>query len=135
MAVKESMVYVIDDDESIRKSFSRLFRSANLKVETFSCPDEFLNCPIQTKDACILLDIRMPGTTGFELQQKLSDARISLPVIVVSASDDEQVRETARKLGAMSFFHKPVDDQALLDAILWVIAVASKRKNGYKNGT
>ena len=134
MATKESMVYVIDDDESIRKSFSRLFRSANLNVQTFTSPDEFLTCPIQTKDACILLDIRMPGATGFDLQQKLSDAGILLPVIVVSASDDEQVRETARRLGAMSFFHKPVDDQALLDTILWVISVARKRKNGYKNG-
>lgn len=126
MATKESMVYVIDDDESIRKSFSRLFRSANLKVETFSSPDEFLSCPIQNENACILLDIRMPGTTGFDLQQKLSEAGISLPVIVVSASDDEQVRETARRLGAMSFFHKPVDDQALLDAILWVISGVRK---------
>jgi FixJ family two-component response regulator len=130
MATKESMVYVIDDDESIRKSFSRLFRSANLNVQTFPSPDEFLACPIQAKDACILLDIRMPGATGFDLQQKLSDAGISLPVIVVSASDDAQVRETARRLGAMSFFRKPVDDQALLDAILWTISVASKGKNG-----
>ncbi len=122
MATKESMVYVIDDDESIRKSFSRLFRSANLKVETFSSPDEFLSCPIQNENACILLDIRMPGTTGFDLQQKLTVGGISLPVIVVSASDDIQVRETARRLGAMSFFRKPVDDQALLDAILWVVS-------------
>lgn len=127
MATKESMVYVIDDDESIRKSFSRLFRSANLNVETFPSPDEFLACSIKPKNACILLDIRMPGKTGFDLQQKLSDAGISLPIIVVSASDEIQVRETARRLGAMSFFRKPVDDQALLDAILWVISDAGKR--------
>jgi len=126
MATRESTVYVIDDDESIRKSFQRLFRSANLSVETFPSPDEFLAFPIQPKDACILLDIRMPGTTGFDLQQKLSDVGISLPVIVVSASDDVQVRETAQRLGAVSFFRKPVDDQALLDAILWAISAAAK---------
>ncbi len=126
MAVKGSMVYVIDDDESIRKSFSRLFRSANLNVETFPSPDEFLAYPIQPQNACILLDIRMPGTTGFDLQKKLSEAGILLPVIVVSASDDEQVRDTARRLGAKSFFRKPVDDQALLDAILWVVSGARK---------
>lgn len=126
MATRESTVYVIDDDESIRKSFQRLFRSANLNVETFPSPDEFLAFPIQAKDACILLDIRMPGTTGFDLQQKLSDVGISLPVIVVSASDDVQVRETAQRLGAVSFFRKPVDDQALLDAILWAISAAAK---------
>lgn len=126
MVTKESMVYVIDDDESIRKSFKRLFRSANLNVETFSCPDEFLACPIQHQNACILLDIRMPGATGFDLQQKLLDVGISLPVIVVSANDDIQIRETARRLGAVSFFRKPVDDQALLDAILWVVSGARK---------
>jgi FixJ family two-component response regulator len=126
MATKESMVYVIDDDESIRKSFKRLFRSADLNVQTFSSPDEFLACTLQPQNACILLDIRMPGTTGFDLQQKLSDAGISLPVIVVSASDDEQVRNTARRLGAKSFFRHPVDDQALLDAILWVISGVRK---------
>jgi FixJ family two-component response regulator len=126
MATKESMVYVIDDDESIRKSFSRLFRSANLNVETFPSPDEFLARSIQPQNACILLDIRMPGTTGFDLQQKLSEAGIMLPVIVVSASDDEQVRDTARRLGAKSFFRKPVDDQALLDAILWVVSGVRK---------
>jgi FixJ family two-component response regulator len=126
MAVKESMVYVIDDDESIRKSFSRLFRSAHLNVETFPSPDEFLARPIQPQNACILLDIRMPGTTGFDLQQKLTEAGILLPVIVVSASDDEQVRDTARRLGAKSFFRKPVDDQALLDAILWVVSGARR---------
>jgi FixJ family two-component response regulator len=126
MAVKESMVYVIDDDESVRKSFKRLFRSANLRVETFSSPDEFLPCAIQDENACILLDIRMSGTTGFDLQQKLTEGGISLPVIVVSASDDTQVRETARRLGAVSFFRKPVDDQALLDAILWAISTAAK---------
>ena len=126
MAVKGSMVYVIDDDESIRKSFSRLFRSANLNVETFPSPDEFLARPIQPQNACILLDIRMPGTTGFDLQKKLSEAGILLPVIVVSASDDEHVRDTARRLGAKSFFRKPVDDQALLDAILWVVSGVRK---------
>jgi len=129
MGVKESMVYVIDDDESIRKSFKRLFRSANLNVETFSCPDEFLACSIQHQNACILLDIRMPGATGFDLQQKLSQSQISLPVIVVSASDDIQIRETARRLGAVSFFRKPVDDQALLDVIFWVISSTKKKQS------
>lgn len=132
MAAKQSIVYVIDDDESIRKSFARLFRSANLNVETFPSPDEFLTSQIQSENACILLDLRMPGATGFDLQQRLSATDISLPIIMVSASDDGQVRDTARKLGAVSFFRKPVDDQALLDAVLWAISVASKGKNKEK---
>jgi FixJ family two-component response regulator len=130
MTTKQSMVYVIDDDESIRRSFERLLRSAKLKVETFSSPDNFLNTLIQKENACILMDVRMPGSTGFDLQQRLAALGISVPVIVVSASDDIQIRENARQLGAVSFFRKPVDDQALLDAILWAISGARKKNNG-----
>jgi len=127
MSIKQKIVYVIDDDESIRKSFSRLFRSANFDVETFSSPEEFLSKPIQKENACILMDIRMPGATGFDLQQRLSDLGIVIPVVVVSASDDAQILENARKNGAISFFRKPVDDHALLDAISWAISGSRKQ--------
>lgn len=123
MTVKQYTVYVIDDDESIRKSFSRLFRSANFNVETYSSLDEFLGKPFKKEDACILMDICMPGTTGFDLQRRLAESGTTIPVIVVSASDDHQVRDIARKLGATLFFRKPVDDQAILDAITWAILV------------
>ena len=122
MVKKQSMVYVVDDDESVRTAFARLLRSANLAVETFSSADEFLNKPKQKKHACILVDMRMPGSTGFDLQQALLEYGIPLPVIVISASDDAQIREHARRLGAVAFFRKPVDDQALLDAIWWAIS-------------
>jgi len=114
--------YVIDDDESVRTAFARLLRSADLKVETFSSADEFLSNPKQKENGCILVDMRMPGSTGFDLQQKLVARGIRLPVIVVSASDDAQIREHAWQLGAVSFFRKPVDDQALLDAIWLAIS-------------
>jgi FixJ family two-component response regulator len=126
MSKKQKMVYVIDDDESVRRAFGRLLRSANLGVETFASADEFLNSTRQKEDACILMDIRMPGSTGFSLMEKLAREDSNLPVIVVSASDDMQVREHARGLGAVAFFRKPVDDQALLDAIWWVISGAEK---------
>ena len=126
-AKKQGMVYVIDDDESVRRAFERLLRSANLDVGTFSSAEEFLRNPKQDKDACILIDIRMPGLTGFDLQQKLLSQGIEIPVIVISASDDMQTREHARELGAVVFFRKPVDDQALLDAIWW--AIAGSRRN------
>jgi FixJ family two-component response regulator len=122
MAKKPNVVYVIDDDESVRRAFARLLRSVNLHAETFSSADEFLSCPKQKENACILIDIRMPGSSGFDLQQKLAASDIRIPVIVISASDDANVRERARELGAMSFFRKPVDDQALLDAIWWAIS-------------
>ena len=122
MANKASVVYVIDDDESVRNALKRLLRSADLHAETFSSADEFLNSPKQKKNACILIDIRMPGSTSFDLQQKLTAFDMRIPVIVLSASDDAQIRERARELGAVSFFRKPVDDQALLDAIWWAIS-------------
>ena len=116
------MIYVIDDDESVRKAFKRLLRSVNLDVETFSSAEEFLKSQKPNKNSCIIIDIRMPGLTGFDLQRKLNDQEIRIPVIVISASDDVQIREQARELGAVAFFRKPIDDQALLDAISWATA-------------
>jgi FixJ family two-component response regulator len=122
MVKQQRMVYVVDDDESVRTAFARLLRSANFAVETFSSADEFLNKPKQNENACILVDMRIPGSTGFDLQQALLGCGIPLPVIVISASDDAQIRERARQLGAVAFFRKPVDDQALLDAIWWAMS-------------
>ena len=116
------MIYVIDDDESVRKAFKRLLRSVNLDVETFSSAEEFLKSQKPNKNSCIIIDIRMPGLTGFDLQRKLNDQGIRIPLIVISASDDAQIREQARELGAVAFFRKPIDDQALLDAISWATA-------------
>jgi FixJ family two-component response regulator len=122
MAQKRCRVFVIDDDESVRRSFGRLLRSEALDVETFSCPEEFLNSPMQQENACILIDLHLEGMTGFDLQQQLVSNRIKTPVIVISASDDVQTREHARQLGAVAFFRKPIDDQALLDAISWAVS-------------
>ena len=124
------MVYLIDDDPSVRKALGRLLRSANLDAETFSSGEEFLSRPRKNENACIILDIRMPGLTGFDLLERLLTEGIRIPVIAVSAHDDAETREHARELGAVTFFRKPVDDQALLDAIWWAIA-----GNGKKRGT
>jgi FixJ family two-component response regulator len=122
------MVYVIDDDESVRRAFERLLRSANLEAKTFSCAEEFLNSLRNNETGCIIMDLRMPGLNGFDLQKKIASRGLRMPVIVISASDDTQTRDRARQLGAVAFFRKPIDDQALLDAILW--AVAEARRNG-----
>jgi FixJ family two-component response regulator len=120
----KSVVYVIDDDESIRRAFSRLFRSADITAETFSNPKEFLAASRQEENACIVADLRMPGSTGFDLEKELTNRGSRIPVIVVSASDDVKTREYARMLGAVAFFRKPVDDQALLDAFWWALSGA-----------
>ncbi len=124
MSKRQSLIYIIDDDESVRRAFGRLLRSAGHDIEVFSSPDEFLSGERQKEDACILVDVRMPGLTGFGLLEKLAEEKTHLPVIVVSASDDANIRQHARELGAISFFRKPVDDQALLDAIWWAISGA-----------
>ena len=124
------MVYLIDDDPSVRKALGRLLRSANLDAETFASGEEFLSRPRKNENACIILDIRMPGLTGFDFLERLLTEGIRIPVIAVSAHDDAETREHARELGAVTFFRKPVDDQALLDAIWWAIA-----GNGKKRGT
>ena len=128
MAKERSLTYVIDDDASVRKAFGRLLRSANLDAEMFSSAEEFLSSPKQKENACIIIDIRMPGLSGFDLQQRLSSEGIKIPVIVISASDDVQIRERARELGAIAFFRKPIDDQALLDAIWWAISGSEKNR-------
>ncbi len=127
VAKRQSVIYVIDDDESVRAALKRLFRSVDLDVETFSSAEEFLSSPRQERDACILIDIRMPGLTGFDLQRELMSRGIQAPVIVISASDDVQTRQHARELGAEAFFRKPVDDSALLDAIWWAISGCRKK--------
>ena len=125
----QNKAYVIDDDESVRKAFERLLRSANLEVETFASVEEFFNGERRGENTCIVVDMRMPGLTGFDLQRELTSRGIRMPVIVISASDDAQTRENARKLGAAAFFRKPIDDQALLDAILWAISGAQVKSS------
>ena len=126
MAKEKVVVYVVDDDESVRKGLMKLLRTANLDGEAFPSAEDFLKHASQNRNACILIDIRMPGLTGFDLQKRLLSQGMEIPVIVVSASDDYKTREEARKLGAIGFFRKPVDDQALLDAIWWAISEAPK---------
>jgi FixJ family two-component response regulator len=125
VAREQYVVYVIDDDKSVRTAFSRLLRSADLRTESFSTAAEFLRASKQETNACVLMDIRMPDASGFDLQRELTASGVTLPVIIVSASDDSSVREHARELGAVAFFRKPVDDQALLDAIWWTISRAN----------
>jgi FixJ family two-component response regulator len=115
---------LIDDDESVRRALQRLLRSAGLDVKAFSSAEEFLQSGnLGEQRACIILDIRMPGMTGFDLQEKLVSKGIRIPVITVSAFDDAATRERARKLGATAFFRKPVDGEALIDAIHWAMGI------------
>ena len=121
MTEKKNLVYVIDDDESVRRAFQFLFESVDLDVQTFCSAEEFLENASLSDGSCIILDMRMPGMTGLDLLRELLARKIRIPVIVVSAYDDEPTKRRARELGAIAYFRKPVDDQALLDAISFAI--------------
>jgi FixJ family two-component response regulator len=121
---RKIMVYLIEDDESVRKALQRLFRSAGMDVRAFVGAEEFMQSGELSQGACIVVDIQMPGLTGFDLQEELLAKRIRVPTIVISAMDDAETRERARKLGAAAFFRKPVDGQALIDSIHWAMGVS-----------
>lgn len=115
-----TVVYIVDDDDAVRDGFARLLRAAGLEPRPYDSAEQFLEEVRDAPRACILLDITMPRMTGPQVQARLNERNIALPVITVSARDDEETRAWARGLGARMFLRKPVDDQALLDAINWV---------------
>lgn len=120
-AVDTKRVYIVDDDDSVRRGLCRLMRAAGFAPKDYDSPERFLSDDIESgASACILLDIAMPRLSGMEVQARLRAIGVEIPVIVVSARDEDEIRHLARKLGARFFFRKPVDDQALLDAIAWV---------------
>ncbi len=126
-ATRDLSVHIIDDDSAVRAGFARLLRSAGLDVHAYETAEAFLSRIDEAAPGCILLDVTMPGITGPEAMTRLTAARNSLPVIVVSARDNDSVHDLVRGLGAKMFLHKPVDDQALLDAIHWVSGARADR--------
>jgi FixJ family two-component response regulator len=114
------VVHVVDDDDGVRTGFARLLRSAGLDVRAYPSADRFLDEVDSMEPGCVLLDISIPGISGPETLQRLKGKRDLLPVIVVSARDTEAIHRLTQELGAKMFLRKPVDDQALLDAINWV---------------
>jgi FixJ family two-component response regulator len=114
--VSPRTIYVIDDDASVRKALKRLIRSTGMSAHTFASAEDFLASQRSLPD-CLVLDLRMPGMSGLELQQQLAAEHRSVPIVFISAHDDEQTRHTALAAGAAAFLHKPFDDHALLDAI------------------
>lgn len=124
---EQSAIYIVDDDESVRKALSRLFRSSRRPAIALSCVEDLLRHAALENAACIVADLRLPGASGLTIPKALRQLGFDVPVIIVTAHDTEQVREEARRAGVVAFFHKPVDDQALLDSIDWAVEGASKK--------
>ena len=124
---RPSVIYIVDDDHSVRTNLARLMRSAGFPARAFASAEEFLAVAGSLEAGCLLLDITLPGRSGLQLQGELNRRRVDLPVIAVSARDEDGTRELARQLGAHYFFRKPVDAQALIDAIQWVTTAGTGR--------
>jgi RNA polymerase sigma factor (sigma-70 family) len=108
---------VIDDDASVRKSLERLIRSAELSVQTFSSAQDFLSRTLPDCPGCLVLDVKMPGVTGLELQEKLTAVHRFIPIIFITGFGNIPASVQAMKAGAVDFLEKPFDDKTLLDAI------------------
>jgi FixJ family two-component response regulator len=121
-------VFVIDDDRMIRDGLQGLIRSVGLRVETFASAQDFLAVKRPDVPACLVLDVRMPGVSGLDLQLKLSDAGIHIPVIFITGHGDIPMSVRAMKEGAYEFLTKPVRGQDLLDAIQKAIASDRERR-------
>jgi FixJ family two-component response regulator len=117
MEEKDPIVFIIDDDASVRRSVERLFKSVGLKVEVFASAQEFLMRERPDGPSCIVLDVRMPGLSGFELQDTLAAVNFRVPIIFLTGHGNIPLSVRAMKAGAVDFIEKPFDDQVLLDAV------------------
>lgn len=120
-------VYIVDDDESVRRSLRWLIESAQLSVETFASGEAFLDHYDPLRPACLILDIRMHGMNGLEVQRKLIDNGFKLPVIVMTGHGDVTTCTKAFKSGAVDFIEKPADEKVLLKLILDALAADAQR--------
>ena len=118
-------VCVVDDDPSARRGLARLLRTAGHEVREHASAQEFLDALSSETCECLVLDARMPGLSGEDLQVELKARGVRLPIIVVTADDDPETRLKAQRMGAAGFFRKPVDGTALLDAIAWALRPAT----------
>jgi FixJ family two-component response regulator len=127
MAVKEfqkdggghnlPMISIIDDDESVRRALHGLMRSVGIAVNVFASAEEFLDSDRLRNTDCLILDVRLPGMSGLELQRHLATSHSEIPIIFITSYEDDEVRARALNAGAVHYFLKPFNDEDLLDAI------------------
>jgi FixJ family two-component response regulator len=120
------LVSVVDDDESVRDAIKNVLRSAGLRAETYASAEDFLDTGHPENSDCVILDIRMPGMNGLQLQRRLTDDGYAIPTIFVTAYADESSRQQAVKAGASAFLLKPFDPNGLLRSVQSVLSRAKK---------
>ena len=124
----QPIVFVVDDDPSIRTALANLFRSVGLQSETFGSTPEFLRSPLPDVASCLVLDIRLPGLSGLDFQVELAQANIHIPIVFVTGHGDIPMTVRAMKAGAVDFLSKPFRDQDMLDAVATAIERDRKRR-------
>ena len=115
------MIFIVDDDKWVVRAILILLRFAGFDARGFTSAEDFLNDAHVTGSDCIVLDLKMPGMDGFDLMKKFDILGINAKVIILTAYDDVANRQRAREMKAAAFLTKPVDDQALIDTIKWVL--------------
>jgi FixJ family two-component response regulator len=117
MSKNQSIVMIVDDDDSIRKAVRRLMKSFGIAVETFASAEEFLGSDRLEKTSCLILDVHMPGMDGLQLQEHLVASRHAIPIIFITAFTDDRARVQALRAGAVGYLAKPFADEELLNCI------------------
>ena len=120
-----SRISVVDDDESVREALRGLLRSVGFQAELFASAEEFLRSGRLPDTTCLILDVRMPGMSGVELQERLIATSSAVPVIFMTAHGDEDARARALERGAVDFLRKPFSDEVLLGAIARALGATS----------
>jgi FixJ family two-component response regulator len=131
-SAKESIVFVVDDDASMRRGLANLFQSVGLKVEVFGSASDMLQSKLPDVASCLVLDIRLPGLSGLDFQAELAKANIHMPIIFMTGHGDIPMTVRAMKGGAVDFLTKPFRDQDMLDAVVTAIERDRKRREAGK---
>src|SRR6201997_384289 len=124
----QPIVFVIDDDASVRQALARLFQSVQLRAEVFASPQEFLQSARPDVPSCLVLDVRLPGLSGLDFQAELMKADVRIPIVFISGHGDIPMTVRAMKAGAVDFLPKPFRDQDLLDAVTAAIQRDQRRR-------
>jgi len=127
-SVREPLVFIVEDDESIRRALSNLFQSVGLEAEVFGSTSEMLQSELPDVASCLVLDIRLPGLSGLDFQAELAKANIHIPIIFMTGHGDIPMSVRAMKGGAVDFLTKPFRDQDMLDAVTVAIERDRKRR-------
>jgi FixJ family two-component response regulator len=127
---RDWLITIVDDDESVREALQSLIKSVGLRAEVFTSAEDFLASSRWRETACLILDVRMPGMGGLELQRRLTESNYHIPVIFITAHGDEEMRRRALAADAVEFLSKPFCEDALLNAVRAALNDAGEARGG-----